>query len=72
MKLDLTTLLPTRLRPYAKLVYAVLGVAVLLVADGTLTGTVATVVTDVAAVLTPAAVYQAENRDDADTSDVDA
>jgi hypothetical protein len=62
VKLDLTTILPAALRPYAKLVYAVLGALVVLTADGTLTGTFAHVVTAVASVLTPAAVYQADNR----------
>lgn len=61
MKIDLAALLPTKLKPYAKFVYAILGVAVLLVADGVLTGDAAHYVTLLAAVLTPAAVYQADN-----------
>lgn len=68
MKFDLTALLPTKLKPYAKFVYAILGVAVLLVADGTLHGQIATIVTSVAAVLTPAAVYQADNGTSTDDS----
>ena len=61
MKIDLTAVLPTKTNPYAKFVYAVLGVGVLLVADDTLQGDVARWVTVLAGVLTPAAVYQADS-----------
>jgi hypothetical protein len=63
MKVDLTSVLPTTWRPYAKLVYAVLGVAALLVANGVLTGTAATVVTAIGAALGTGGVYAAPNRD---------
>lgn len=64
MNSTLTSVLPKAWRPYAKLVYAALGVAALLVANGVLTGTAATVVTILGAVLGTGGVYAASNRDD--------
>ena len=63
MKFNLTNLLPKKLQPYAKYVYALLGFAAYLVAQGLIEGDVATWITAIAgALLVPGATYHAENR----------
>jgi len=64
MKFDLTAILPTSLKPYAKYVYAVLTVAAFLVAQGIVTGDVAEWVTRIVGFVgITGSVYSAENRD---------
>lgn len=64
MKIDLTALLPTQLKPYAKFVYAAVAVAAMLVAQGLVTGDVAEWITRIVGLIgTSGLVYGAENRD---------
>lgn len=63
MKFNLTDLLPARLRPYAKYVYALLGFGVFLATQGLIDGEVAHWVTAIAGLLAvPGLTYHAENR----------
>lgn len=63
MKFNLTDLLPAKLQPYAKYVYALIGFAAYLVAQGLIDGDVATWVTAIAGALAvPGVTYHAENR----------